>query len=287
MFGVRRAPEARTVVLDTTGVSGSDVFDVSRARFLAYMADGLVPIGEASSTNRGQGEPQAALLGASHGAAIVVVEIRDPPPYDKEVETRVPTLMTESVWIDGTARFEGDVTRIGWAPGTTTIQVDPYFIDCRLWAERAWPPALGVYFSEEMRAFRGYADQPHWPVMKSAADRWRLSHPGEPQPPAGAEISVVLPDSPAEAIGLRWSDVLLSVDGTDIVDERTARQALAAAAGRRVELVVMRPTAVGIVASADQAPGWQISAPTSPLFQASPTRAWLKLTRTLPLSPQN
>jgi len=280
-FGVQRSGNADIVVLDTTGVSGSDVLDAAQDRMTRYLADGLVPIGVAHSTNKGQGEPQATLLATAHGAQVAVVEIRDPPPYEREIEANVPTLMTESVWIDGTTDFEGSITRLGWAPGTTTILVDPYFVECRLWSKRSWPPALGVYFTEEMRAFRGYADQPHWPAMKSAADRWRLSHPGEPVPPRGGEVYRVLPGTPASEIGLRLMDILVSLGGHEIDGERSARAAINSAAGRRVEVVVMR-----FIGSAerDQAAGWQVSPPENPLFQPVNPTLWRQLSRVVELA---
>ncbi len=276
VFGVQRSDVAKVVVLNTTGVSSIDVFDAEMERFDGYLNDGLVPIGKSASRDKGQGKKQAADLAAIHGASLVVVEIRDPPPYEKTIETHVPTLTTESVRVDGTTDFKGNITRIGWGSGTTDIWVDPYCVECRLWAQRSWPPLFGVYFRNELRAFRGFEETPFWPTMKSAHDRWRLRHPGEPPPPQGAEVDRIISGSAAEQIGLRFQDILLTIDGQEIADESVARSAIAAGAGHEVEIVVMRRFGR---AADDEAAGWTVTSPENPLFQDDTPSPWRQLTR--------
>ncbi len=280
IFGVERADVAEVVMLDTTGVRIGDVIDVEMERFDRYLNKGLVPIGRSMSLGSGQKEPQAVLLASQHGASVVVVEIRDPPPYQRTIETQVPMLKTESIRVDGTANFDGDVTRIGWGPGTIDVWVDPYIIKCRLWAKRSWPPDLGVYFAEEMRTFRGLADVAICPKMKSAVDRWRLRNPGKPVPPRGARVDHIIPDTLAAAIGVQRRDILVSIDGRGISDEAAARSALDAAAGREVEVVVMRQS--GNQAE-DEAEGWAIAAPVNPLFQDADPTPYRRLSRVISL----
>ena len=275
MLGVQRSDTAKVVVLDTTGMSYSDVFDAEMERFSGYLNDGLVPIGKSSSTNTGQTKSQAEVLASRYGACVAIVEIRDPPPYEKTIETNVPTLVTESVRIDGTASFQGNITRTGWGPGTINVWVDPYFIECTLWGKRSWPPLLGVYFAEEMRSFRGTSESPVWPVMKSTVDRWKLRHPGE-LPPQGAEVSHIIPGTLAERITIRPRDILLSIDGKQITSEGDARQVIEAARGRDVELVVLRHMANR---NLDVADGWTVSSPPSPLFQDRTHIVWRQLSR--------
>lgn len=275
-FGVERSASPHVVVLDTTGVDFQDVLDARMERFDRNLNEGLIPVGSSQSREKGQGEPQAAVLAAQHGASVAVVEIRDPPPYEKTIETQVPTLITESIRVDGTANFKGNVTRMGWGPGTSKVWVDPYLVECRLWAKRSWPPLLGVYFTEEMRAFRGHADSPRRPTMKSAVDRWRLRHPGESVPPRGAEVDYIIPGAPAEAIGIRWRDILVSIGGVPISDEAAARSAIGAASGREVSIVLMRQ--FGSQAE-DEAEGWDVATPRNPLFQATDPAPYRQLSQ--------
>ncbi len=276
VFGVEYADAAKVVVLDTTGIDSGDVFDAQRERFDGYLNEGLVPVGKSISRDKGQGRRQAVLLAAVHGASLAEVEIKDPLPYEKTIETHVPTLVTESVHIDGTTDFRGNITRIGWGPGTTNVWVDPYFIECRLWAKRAWPPLLGVYFTEEMRAFNGFLTVSSWSTMKSAADRWRLRHPDEPVPPRGAEVKRIIPGSAAKRYGLHRRDILVMIDGQPIADEAAARIAITAGAGREVEIVVMRQFARDADATAS---GWDVSTPKNPLFQDGSPTPWRRLAR--------
>ncbi|MDP6602310.1 MAG: PDZ domain-containing protein [Phycisphaerales bacterium] len=282
LFGIARSDHLEVVTLKTTGINAGEVLDAEMERFDAYLNKGLIPIGDASSRSAGQGVRQAEVLAAQHGASVVVVEIRDPPPFEKTIETQVPRLVTESVRVHGTANFEGNVTRIGWGPGTTRVWVDPYFIDCRLWGKRSWPPPLGVYFTKEMRAFRGHSDVDSSPTMKTAADRWRLRHPGQRLPPQGAEISRILPKTAAERIGLRCRDILMSIDGQSISNEAAARSAIHAAAGYSAVLVIMRQS--GNKAN-DEAEGWSVTLPENPLFQGSDPAPWRQLTRSASLAP--
>lgn len=282
LFGIARSDHLEVVTLKTAGINAGEVLDAEMERFDTYLNKGLIPIGDASSRRAGQGVPQAEVLAAHHGASVVVVEIRDPPPFEKTIETQVPRLVTESVRVQGTANFEGTVTRIGWGPGTTRVWVDPYFIDCRLWARRSWPPPLGVYFTGEMRAFSGHSDVGSWPTMKTAVDRWRLRHPGQRLPPQGAEISRILPETTAEQIGLQWRDILMSVDGQSVSNEAAARLAIHAAAGQSVVLVIMRQS--GNKAK-DEAEGWSVTHPENPLFQGSDPAPWRQLTRPASLTP--
>ncbi len=280
IFGVERADVAEVVMLDTTEVRIGDVIDVEMERFDRYLNKGLVPVGWSMSLGSGQKEPQAVLLASQYGASVVVVEIRDPPPYQGTIETQVPTLMTESIHVDGTANFDGNVSRIGWGPGTIDVWVDPYSIKCRLWAKRSWPPNLGVYFTEEMRTFRGHADAAIHSKIKSAADRWRLRNPGKPVPPRGARVDHIIPGTPAEAIGIQRRDILVSIDGRGISDEAAARSALDAAAGREVEVVVMRQSGNQ---AGDEAEGWAVAVPMNPLFQDADPTPYRRLSRAVSL----
>jgi hypothetical protein len=275
VFGVQRSNAVEFVILDTTGMDSRDVIDAEIERFSGYMNKGLVPIGSAYSRNKGEKKSQAEMLAARYGACVAVVEIKDPPPYEKTINTQVPTLVTESVRVDGTSQFNGSVTRIGWGPGKMNVWVDPYSIECTLWAKRSWPPLLGVYFTEEMRSFKGLSDLPFWPTMKSAADRWTLRHTGKP-PPRGAEVQRVIAGTVAERITLRPSDILVSIGGQPVTSEHDARQVIEAACGRDVELVVMRHMANR---NLDEADGWTVSSPTNPLFQETKPVTWRQLTR--------
>jgi serine protease Do len=60
-------------------------------------------------------------------------------------------------------------------------------------------------------------------------------------PSFGARISSVMPGSPAADMGLKSGDIVLAVGRMAIRDVEQARQLLAAAAGRQIALLVMRP----------------------------------------------
>jgi hypothetical protein len=280
LFGVGQADTVDVVFLNTTGIFESDVREASEERFNNYLNTGYVPLGVAVSRNPGQGEPQARLLATGHDASIAVVEVNDPKGSWRTIDAHVPTLITESVRIDGTTNFEGDITRIGWAPGKTSVWHDPYTVTCTLWARREWLPPLGVYFALEMRAFQGRPEKYFRPTMKASADRWRLRHPGEEVPVRGAEIRRVIPNTLADQLGLHASDILVSIGDIDIDDEAEARAAITRAFLPRnpssFEIVLMRRSnRLDLIA----AEGWDVSTPTNPLFSDEKVLPWQQISR--------
>ena len=281
LFGVVWCDTPEVIMLETTGMSPDVPMEVAKERFNTYLNTGYVPIGESTSRSSGEGPESVMRLAQDHGAAIVVAEVNDPPPTTKSVQGSRPTLYTESVRVTGTRNFTGDVTTIGWEPAMVDVWVDPYHIDARLWAKRSWPPVLGVYFNHEMSAFGGWASIGPRPMMKEKRDQWMLRHPGEPPPAMGAQISRVLSDTAAKAIGLSPNDLLLAVDDRQIRDEMAGRLLLNEYAGRVAQITVMRqrPTVDKLFAD-----GWHISKPDNPLFEQAKYTPWHKMTRRVQLN---
>ena len=281
-FGVKWTSNAELITLETTGMSPSTVREASDERFNSYLNRGYVPLGESSSRSSGQREDTAIRLAQDHGAAIVILEIDDPPPTTRKVQGSRPTLYTESVRITGTKNFEGSVTTMGWEPAMVDVWVDPFQATCRLWAERSWPPVLGVYFRDEMCAFEGWAASTLSHPIKDSRDMWLLQHPGKAVPPMGAVIGRVLDQTGATAIGLRLGDIILALDGQSISDESEARRLLNDSAGQAVLLLVMRCSAD---AESLTKSGWQVEPPANPLYLNDAPLEWYQLSRRVRLQP--
>ncbi len=280
-FGVEWSETSELLTLETTGMSLTVVKEASQERFHEYLNQGYVPVGASTSRSSGEGPASAVRLAHQHGAALVVLEIDDPPPTTKTVQGSRPTLYTESVRISGTKNFEGTASTIGWEPAMVNIWVDPYQAKCRFWAHRSWPPVLGVYFVNEMSCFEGWPSISVSHPIKHARDRWLLQHPDESAPPMGAVVRQVLKDTTAQAIGLQAGDVLLSIQGQAIESETQARDLLNANAGHAPTVVVMR---YAQNCASMNSLGWTIEQPSNPVYQHDPPLEWSQLRRSVQLN---